>query len=92
MDAGGVNISVSESKDGLQITLSGAGARGFNAKLIQECANALVRCAATNACLEGGLKLQAACAETLVKHNEALSCVNESFGLSGLSSGARTRG
>jgi hypothetical protein len=72
-------VRVTETEDGVQVTLVGK----YNAKLIEECVNAMFSCSDTNGCLEGGLTIKQSCLETLVSHNQKTQCAQEAFGLGG---------
>lgn len=75
-------VKVTQSENGIQINLVGRRALKYDARLIEQCANAIVTCAETNACLERGLQLTDKCFETLVTHDKRADCMTRGFGLS----------
>jgi hypothetical protein len=75
-------VKVTQSDDGIQINLIGRRALKYDARLIEQCANAIVDCAETNACLDRGLQLTDKCFETLVAHDKKADCMTKGFGLS----------
>jgi hypothetical protein len=79
-------VKVSQTGDGLQIQFIGKHAAKYDAKLIEQCAGALIDCVETNGCLESGPKITAKCVETLVAHNKEAQCMTKGFGF------AATRG
>lgn len=83
-DRGGrqkTRVHVTPTDEGVQIHLVGDRAREFDTQLVEDCANALFRCADANGCLEGGFTLTKDCATTLVGHDMQSDCMASGFGL-----------
>jgi hypothetical protein len=77
----GVSVRVTQVEDGVQIYFTGDQAKQFDVKMLQACASELLSCARSNGCLSEGLKITQSCVETLARHNSAMNCVPQGFGL-----------